>query len=130
LGRGIVYPVCIMAIVVLTLEMILRVWDPIGIDYFSAVKPYFNAMTPSKEFSYIHTPGYRANLQGVEVRINSEGFRGEEFEVQRADGVKRVMILGDSVVFGWGAEEADIFPTVLQNRFADEGMKVEVVPEG
>ncbi len=68
--------------------------------------------------------------QGVTVRVNSHGLRGPEFETAKAPGRKRILILGDSVVFGWGAEEQDLFPAELQRRFDGDGRGIEVIAAG
>ena len=114
----------------LLLEVFLRVFDPIGIVYYFATTRYFKAMTPDPDFGYIHTPGYRAKLQGVDVIINSEGLRSPEFDTARPEGEKRLMILGDSVVFGWGAPQDSIFPAVLQDRLRGSGRNWRVISAG
>ncbi|MBI3819765.1 MAG: SGNH/GDSL hydrolase family protein [Planctomycetes bacterium] len=40
----------------------------------------------------------------VEEKVNSHGFRGPEFNDQKAGGVKRIVFLGDSNTFGMGVE--------------------------
>lgn len=40
----------------------------------------------------------------VEERVNSHGFRGPDFSVTKAAGVKRCVFLGDSNTFGMGVE--------------------------
>lgn len=48
----------------------------------------------------------RANLDvefmGVNVKTNREGFRDVDHEVPKPPGVRRVVTLGDSYMFGWG----------------------------
>jgi len=112
------------------LEVSLRIFDPIGITYYEATTEYFKAMTPDPDFGYIHTPGYRAKLQDVDVSINDEGFRGPRFEVEKPDPEKRLMILGDSVVFGWGTHQDSIFPALLQQRLASGETPWRVISAG
>ena len=87
-------------------------------------------MRPNDEYAYIHEPGYRKQLQGVDVIINSHGLRGPEFEDVKPPGKKRVLILGDSVVFGWGVPEKNIFALELQRLFSRTTPAVEVIPAG
>lgn len=105
-------------------EVFLRVLDPIGIVYYFDAARYFEAMRPDPDYGYIHTARYRARLQGVDVVINGEGFRGPDFDVQKAPGTRRLMILGDSVVFGWGAPQDSIFATVISDRLTARGWEV------
>jgi lysophospholipase L1-like esterase len=112
------------------LELLLRVLDPLGMKYFPEADRYFRAMVPDTSFAYIHRAGYRGSFQGVEVSINSHGFRAPEWRMPKPAGRARLMILGDSVVFGWGAPQDSIFPVLLQREFDAEGLGVEVLAAG
>jgi lysophospholipase L1-like esterase len=48
----------------------------------------------------------------VDYRVNGEGFRGPALQPKRP-GVKRVAVLGDSIVFGYWVAEGDAFPAQL-----------------
>lgn len=111
-------------------EVLLRAFDPLGMAYFSEAARYFRRMRPDDAFAYIHRAGYQDELQGVDVSINSHGFRGPERPEAKAPGTVRLMILGDSVVFGWGAPQDSIFPMRLQRRFEASGRPWEVVAAG
>ena len=56
------------------------------------------------------------NLQepSVQIRINSQGYRGMESPGLMTPGIRRVVILGDSITFGYGVEEKDSYPAILQ----------------
>jgi len=58
----------------------------------------------------------------IAVRINSRGFRGEEFSNERQEGVARVVCLGASSTFGFGSPDEDTYPRRLQS-IASEVMK-------
>jgi lysophospholipase L1-like esterase len=69
---------------------------------------------------WFQTPGAvgRVDLGGPDaghVRINSLGLRGPETPLAKAPGVKRVVVLGDSFVFGVGVDQDHVFTTRLQN---------------
>jgi GDSL-like lipase/acylhydrolase family protein len=57
---------------------------------------------------------------GIEYRINSAGFRGEEFARDRGDAV-RVAFVGDSFCFGIGVREEDVFTSRLARALASRG---------
>ena len=111
----------------LLLEIALRVFDPFGVVYYRDAARYFDAMTPDPDYGYIHTPGYKERLQDVDIEINGEGLRGPQFDVTKPAGERRLMILGDSVVFGWGAGQDVIFPAVLQRMV---GSSLRVISAG
>jgi lysophospholipase L1-like esterase len=48
----------------------------------------------------------------VDYRINSQGFRGPEPGTKK-EGVRRVAVFGDSIVFGYWVAEKDAFPAQL-----------------
>jgi lysophospholipase L1-like esterase len=50
----------------------------------------------------------------VKVTINSKGFRGTEYDYERIGNKRRVLVLGDSFVWGFGVELVDMFTTQLE----------------
>ncbi len=55
------------------------------------------------------------NFQQVIVHTNSAGFRGaREYALQKPKGVIRIAALGDSFVFGFGVQDAETFPALLE----------------
>jgi hypothetical protein len=50
----------------------------------------------------------------IEIRQNSEGFRDDERTVARAEGVPRVLCVGDSYTWGWGVPREAIYTDVLE----------------
>jgi hypothetical protein len=63
----------------------------------------------------------------VEVRLNAMGFRDREFE-PKPEGVRRLVIVGDSFTYGHGLPEAKSYPRQLEAllRAARPGERVEV----
>jgi len=68
--------------------------------------------------SYQMRPGVRGRVRGVEVRTNQLGFRGPEIHAERPSGTHRVVILGDSVTFGFRMPEEEIFPSLMARQLA------------
>ncbi len=58
------------------------------------------------------------------VSINSHGFRDPERETLNPTGAKRVLVLGDSVAWGWGVDNGERFSDLLEARL---GPRVEVL---
>lgn len=84
---------------------------------------------------WFHAPGShgRAFLGGPDagrVRINALGLRGPEVTRVRPPGTRRVLVLGDSYVFGVGVDEEHLFTTCLERRLSRDGARVEVVNAG
>lgn len=115
---------------ILFVEILLRLFDPIGIAHFAEIRKYQRGLTFGGAYGYLHTPGYRARVQGVDVVINEHGLRGPSTPLGKPAGTRRLLILGDSVVFGWGAPQDSIFPARLQRSFAARDSSVEVIAAG
>ena len=80
-----------------------------------------------------HVPGTSARLMGVEVRINSTGQRNTEILRLKPDGVYRIVMLGDSLTFGWGVEEEQTSSRRLErmlNSARSSAKRVSIVNAG
>ncbi len=60
---------------------------------------------------YEYPPGEHFE-RGVKVTINSLGLRGAEPIIPKPTGVRRIMSTGDSSVFGFGVQDAEVFTSV------------------
>ncbi len=63
-------------------------------------------------------PGQRQEV-GVSSSINRHGLRGPEWELEKPEGVRRVMAVGDSSVYGFGVYDNEVFTAVLDERAGD-----------
>ncbi len=117
--------VCVAIIFALVIvEVALRVWDP-PISR-GRVRSYARF---SPEFGWLNRPGvkgWHVDI-GYHIRINRHGHRGPDYPVEKPPGVFRILGLGDSLTFGWGVEEDQIFLNVMKERLLEEGYRVEVL---
>ncbi len=69
-------------------------------------------------YGWAHKAGEQGRFDSfgfeTKVRINSHGFRGPERTFERTSGVRRAIVLGDSFVWGFGVEEEQTFPHLLE----------------
>ena len=70
----------------------------------------------------------------VRVAINGQRFRApRDYAASPAPGVTRLAVLGDSMTFGWGAEDDRTYPaqleSVLKGRVRSEAAAVAVAPQ-
>lgn len=75
-------------------------------------------------------PGYRGTLKigdavTTTVEINSLGLRGPELAAKRP-GERRVLVVGDSLVFGYGVEAWQALPAQLELRLREAGLDCTV----
>jgi lysophospholipase L1-like esterase len=125
------YVLFLFVVVLVGLEVALRAFDPIGIVYLYDVRRYFKTMLIADErYAYIHAPNTEGSLNGEAVRFNSIGLRGGEVPANKAPGTFRLLVLGDSVVLGWGVAEETMFVRRLQRKFDAARQPVEVIAAG
>ncbi|NQW26242.1 MAG: hypothetical protein HQ473_07770, partial [Cryomorphaceae bacterium] len=75
-------------------------------------------------------PDWSATTMGGKLNINSKGLRDREYEYAKPDGWRRILVLGDSFVWGYGVADDEIFTEYLERRFEKEGTKCEVLNTG
>jgi hypothetical protein len=93
---------------------------------------------PDRDWLY----GMRPNAEGrlevsgdITYRINADGFRDLPRAHPKPDGVFRIVVLGDSVAFGYGVEMRDTFSTQMESRLGtiardDAAPEIEVLNLG
>jgi hypothetical protein len=74
-------------------------------------------VTADDDIDYRLRPNARGRMTSpeysVSIRINSLGFRGDEFSLAKTPGRMRVLFLGDSYTFGHGLGEEETLPYVV-----------------
>ena len=65
------------------------------------------------------------------ININSHGFRGNEFTIDKPQNTFRIFMVGGSTIYGAGATSDDkTIPGYLQKKFDEINLKVEVINAG
>jgi lysophospholipase L1-like esterase len=112
------------------IEAFVRFSDLLGISYYEESRRYFLAKVPDKDLVYRLRENLDDTFQGARVQTNSIGLRDGPIG-PRQPGELRILVLGDSVAFGWGARNEDIFPRRLEVNLArDLGRPVRVINSG
>ena len=93
--------------------------DPYLINpYIVQARPYFYFHIPKAEYTQARA-GYR-----VKYTINTRGFRGPEIAVPKAEGIKRLVVIGDSIVEGHGNAFNKTFSYLLNEQLSKAGREV------
>jgi len=117
-------------IVFIISEILIRRLDPLGINYFLETKNYFSDMIEDDLILYRHKPGITRKYQQECVSINSFGLRDSEIDKDKETTI-RLLLLGDSVTFGWGVNQKEIFPEVLERLLNQNSTtEIEVINAG
>ncbi len=107
-----------------------------GMQYDLEMWKYARAMkrvSAIEGVGHDHVPGTSARLMGVDVRINSTGQRNPEVLRPKPEDVYRIVMLGDSLTFGWGVEEEETSSRRLErklNAARADGKRVSIVNAG
>ena len=112
-------------------------FNRIGMHYGLEMWKYARLIKRQNEnpdIGHEHEPNTRATLMGVDVNINSQRLRDREFTTTKPDGVYRILLLGDSMTFGWGARYEDTYAKVLEKMLnespPDGHQRFEVINTG
>jgi len=60
-------------------------------------------------------------------RVNSEGWRDEERDIAKPDGTFRILVMGDSMTFGYIVAKDEVFTKLLQDKLRGVNPNVEVL---
>ena len=109
-------------------ELVSRKFISIGYSKF-VNKNELNWKTRHNVKKHTLTPKYKGVLTSPEfnniINVNSMGFRGPEPIYPLELTTKKVFVIGDSFVFGWGVEEHNAIPAKIE-YFFNESMDSEV----
>ncbi len=70
----------------------------------------------SERYGWTPRPSFVGLWQGRRVSINARGYRGREHAVARRPGARRVVLLGDSITFGYAVADHATFAARLDAR--------------
>jgi len=84
-------------------------------------------MTTHPYLLWEHSPGMRQEL-GVSVNINSLGLRGPEPRLPKPEGIRRILAVGDSSVYGFRVPFEDCFVQVAAQRLGGPEQGLEGLP--
>ena len=98
-------------------------------------------LVPHSDFGYFHEPDRRVEYSFWEVagtagahdiRINAQGLRDGDRSYTKPAGTRRLLVLGDSIVFAAQVPQADRFTDLLQSELGsgDPGGSYDVINAG
>jgi lysophospholipase L1-like esterase len=97
-------------------------------------KVRFNPYRADGTFGYVIRPDWEtfqvSDEYSVRVTTNALGMRGASAVAEKAPGVYRILVLGDSFTFGYGVEDWENFPARLETELAGPDRRIEVLNAG
>ena len=104
----------------IVLEGAVRVFLPHWAPRTGQITNFWNF---DSRYGWAHIPGTSGRFDSygfnTTIRINANGFRGHEVPYARMDERRRVLVLGDSFVWGFGVNEHEMFTTLLEELVPD-----------
>ena len=118
-----------LALGVAALELALRLIGPVGsapglrsLHEPRLDRPWLYGLRPGATSRH-------SRALPVEYAVNSDGFRDAPRAQRKPAGALRILVLGDSVAFGFGVAQEESFPAQLEARLA-RGGRAEVLNFG
>jgi lysophospholipase L1-like esterase len=92
----------------------------------------FIQLSQHQRIIYELVPSSRFRFKGKPVQVSAQGFRDREYPIAKQKQGKRIIGLGDSVMFGWGVDEADCYLAQLENSLnaGQDSVLFEVINTG
>ncbi len=87
-----------------------------------------------KQLGWRNIPRWSATTKGKKLTINEKGLRDRDYPYEKPPGTKRILVLGDSFVWGYGVADDEIFTERLEQMLEESpinaGEKIEVINTG
>lgn len=118
-----------IALCLVSMELLLRMIYFSYADYNTEMwryARYFKQYSANPSRGHEHIPHARGTLYGVNVSINSVGLRDYEYQWEKPNNTLRVLVLGDSITFGWGVQFEKIFVKQLETLLKRDYPKINV----
>lgn len=120
----ILYQVLILVTSIIIIEGMIRIVNSDMKNYDIEMWRYANELkTQDPILGHFHVSDKSSILQGVEIKLNSEGMRSDEFEIND----KKILFLGSSISLGWGVEQKDSYPGIIQTKLLSDSINYKVL---
>ena len=106
---GVFCPLLIFA----SLEIAMRMFNLLGSDFYGEIRRYMTVLVLDDRLSFKNPALYSDYYQRVRIATNDLGLR-ERPLAPHSFGETRILVLGDSVAFGWGVNVEDAAPRQLE----------------
>jgi len=112
-----------LAVAAVVFEGILRIFVPARLRYSTGERSFFCRFDRQLGWAPLENISGRQSVEGKRfvVRQNQFGLRGpDDMRLQKTPGKKRILVLGDSYVWGFGANQQNLFSAPEVHRTNDE----------
>lgn len=110
---GIIVSTVSLLLSLAAVEIGIRILDPLGISYYEMSGEYTRDKLADDDLIFKHKPSWEKRYGDVLVTYNERGLRDRPI-LPKAEGEYRILALGDSVTFGSGVPQHEIFTSRLE----------------
>ncbi len=110
---GIIVSAVSLLVSIGVVELGIRLYDPLGISYYEMSGAYTRDKQADDDLIFRHKPSWEKRYGDVLVTYNERGLRDRPI-LPKAEGEYRILALGDSVTFGSGVPQHEIFTSRLE----------------
>ncbi len=110
---GIIVSVVSLLLSLGAVELGIRLLDPLGLSYYELLGQYSRDKLADEHLLFRHKPSWERRYGDVLVTYNERGLRDRPI-LPKAEGEFRILALGDSVTFGWGVQQDQVFTSRLE----------------
>ena len=120
----VLYQVLILVTSIVIIEGVVRVVNSDMKNYDIEMWRYANELKMQDPvLGHNHLTNKGSVLQGVEIKLNSKGMRSDEFGIDD----KKILFLGSSISLGWGVEQKDSYPGIIQTKLSSHLINYKVL---
>ena len=120
----VLYQVFILIVSAFIIEGLIRMINSDMKNYDIEMWRYANELKMQDPvLGHNHVSDKTAILQGVEIKLNSKGMRSDEFDIDD----KKILFLGSSISLGWGVEQKDSYPGIIQTKLSSNLINYKVL---
>jgi len=127
--------ICLFSLLVAltTAEVVTRLleWADPGFNrYFFKLVDHGEKFVYDSDLGWRNAPEWSLEEPNLTITINSHGLRGPDRAYAKPEGVRRILILGDSYTFGYGVSDDETYPAFLETKLQAEPGDFQVINMG
>lgn len=125
-----VHEVGLRSALAITIALIAAVLFFVGVDAAAAAYLYAQRRNSGLIWAPDSTVEHATTEFHYFTHVNNLGFRGPDFSRRPKSGTERIAIIGDSFTYGWGLDQDQTWPAILEQCLRSSGRPVEIANLG
>lgn len=122
-----------ICLIYLAMEAYVEFFVDDGMQFDIEMWRYSNKIkkiSSNSQIGHEHRPNAQAKLMGVDVKTNALGLRNVDVAFAKPPKITRILMLGDSLAFGWGVPMDKTYSKQVESILRAQGQAIEVINSG